>query len=298
MTPLLYISSFKKLIIGILLGYIIVFSLSMITNYIIENSNHRLSKIYSSQHINESIFFIGNSRAVPFTNKNLKNSNKILNLSHNSMNSFEVENIIKALKQKKIGKKKIYIEVTSLIDNDIQCQYSIFYDLKFYFGKKDIEHICKLKFYLQKFFPVSKVNNELFYRVLYYYFFPKQDQLWSNNYKMPISICENPATSPLMLHFFNKKSEKKIYYKSMNLLKVYSDTDTEIYFFLSPVYQKSNLALEMEKNFLNINFKNLVVVNTMLDSKFFKNCDMFADTLHLSLQGLDVILSNELFRDH
>ena len=97
----LYISSFKKLILGIFFGLFVVFIASIITNHFIENSNHRLSKIYSSQSITPSIFYIGNSRAVPFTSENLKTSVKILNLSHNSMNSFEVENIIKAIKKKK-----------------------------------------------------------------------------------------------------------------------------------------------------------------------------------------------------
>jgi len=291
----LYISSFKKLILGIFFGLFVVFIASLITNYFIENSNHRLSKIYSSQSITPSIFYIGNSRAVPFTSENLKTSVEILNLSHNSMNSFEVENIIKAIKKKKTGSKKIYIEVTSLIDENIQCQYSIFYDLKFYFGKQNIEKYCKQKFYLEKLFPIAKLNNELFYRIIYYYFFPKKDQLWINNYQMSKTVCENPKTSELMLHFFNKDAEKKIYKKSMDLLNIYSDSNTEIYFFIAPVYQKKNLALNMEKKFLAISFKNLVKVNTVLNDEYFKNCNMFADTLHLSIRGISAIKNNMIF---
>jgi hypothetical protein len=285
----LYISSFRNLILGVFVGLLFVFVASLITNHIIENSNHRLSKIYSSQSITESVFYIGNSRAVPFSAENLKTSKKILNLSHNSMNSLEVENIIKAVKQKKIESKKIYIEITSLIDDNVQCQYSIFYDLKFYFGKKIIEQSCSKKFYLEKIFPIAKLNNELFYRVVYYYIFPKKDQLWFNNYQMPRTVCENPETSELMVRFFNKKAEKKIYKKSMDLLNIYSDANTEIYFFISPVYQKKNLALEMEKNLLSIGLKNLIKINTVLDEKFFKDCNMFADTLHLSIRGVSLI---------
>jgi hypothetical protein len=113
MNLLLYISSFKKFILGIFFGLFFVFSLSLIANHVIENSNHRLSKIYSSQSITPSIFYIGNSRAVPFTTDNLKTSKTILNLSHNSMNAFEVENIIKAIKQKKTGNKKINLQKES-----------------------------------------------------------------------------------------------------------------------------------------------------------------------------------------
>ena len=75
----------------------------------------------------------------------------------------------------------------------------------------------------------------------------------------------------------------------MDLLNMYSDANTEIYFFISPVYQKKNLALEMEKNLLSIGLKNLIKINTVLNEKFFKDCNMFADTLHLSIRGVSLI---------
>ena len=121
-----YTFNFKKLLVGIFFAFILIFIASIITNYIIENSNHRLSKIYGSQKIESSIFFIGNSRAVPFNKKNLNTRKKILNLSQNSMNSFQVESIIKAIKSKAIDKKVIYVELTSLANFEIQYQYSIF----------------------------------------------------------------------------------------------------------------------------------------------------------------------------
>ena len=130
-------------------GIILIFLASIIVNYIIENSNHRLSKVFSSQKINSSIFFIGNSRAVPFNNKNLNSSKKILNLSQNSMNSFQVENIIKALKSKVPSKKTIYIELTTLANFEIQCQYSIFYNLNYYFEKEKLKKNVKESFFLK-----------------------------------------------------------------------------------------------------------------------------------------------------
>ncbi len=147
MKPHSYTFNFKKLLVGIFFALILVFIGSIITNYIIANSNHRLSKIYSSQKIESSIFFIGNSRAVPFNNKNLDTHKKILNLSQNSMNSFQVENIIKAIKSKSKDKKIIYIELTSLANFEIQCQYSIFFKFSFYFEKKEIKEKCKKKIF-------------------------------------------------------------------------------------------------------------------------------------------------------
>ena len=241
MKPHLYIFNFKKLLIGIFYGLILLYIGSIIVNYIIENSNHRLSKIYSSQKIESSIFFVGNSRAVPFNNKNLNTNKRILNLSQNSMNSFQVENIIKAIKSKVKNKKIIYIELTSLANYEIQCQYSIFFNLNFYYEKDEIAKKCKRKF------------------------------------------------------FFKLNTEKIIHKKTTYLLDKYSDENTKILFFISPVYQKKNFALEMEKNYIKKKFKNLVKLNTMLNNNFFKNCEMFADTLHLSADGVYSIFKNEIF---
>ena len=293
----LYTFSFKNLFFGVSFGIIIIFLGSIIVNYIIENSNHRLSKTFSSQKINSSIFFIGNSRAVPFNNKNLNSSKKILNLSQNSMNSFQVENIIKALKSKVPNKKIIYIELTTLANFEIQCQYSIFYNLKYYSEKEKIREMCKSKYFFEKIIPISKINNELFLRVLYYFFFPEQDQLWTNNYKMTDSVCKNPKTSELMSFFFKKSTEKKIYDKSRYLTNLYSDKNTEILFFISPIYQKKNYALDMENNYIKNNFNNLIRLNSLLDQNFFKNCSMFADTLHLSGDGVYNLSKSKIFNN-
>ena len=295
MKLLLYIFNFKKFLLGMLFGIFVLVLFSFITNYIIKNSNHRLSKIYSAQQIDSSIYFIGNSRGVPFNMQNLKPIKKIFNLSQNSMNSFQIENIIKSIKKKQKINKIIYIEITSLIDDQVQCPYSIFYDLKFYFEKKSIKQECKRKFFFEKYLPVSKINNELFYRVLYYFLFPEKDQLWTNNYKMPKAVCANPKTSDLIQHFFSKDSEIQIYNKSQDLLKLYSDNNTKIFFFISPVYQRENVALEMEKKFLNMKLQNLIKLNSSLNNSFFKNCSMFADTIHLSANGVRAISKSKIF---
>jgi hypothetical protein len=211
------------------------------------------------------------------------------------MNSFQVENILKAVKLKQKNKKIIFIELTSIIDEEIQCQYSIFYNLKFYFGKSDIKKFCKRKFYFEKYIPISKINNELFYRIIYYYFFPDKDQTWTNTYEMPYEVCKNPKTSLLMKHFFSKASIKKMHLNAIKFLKKYSDEKTEIYFFITPVYQQINYALNTEKDFINQNFKKLVAINTLLNDSFFLNCNMFADTLHLSRNGIKSLQKNNIF---
>ncbi len=295
MKLLLYIFNFKSFILGILLAFSIILIGSFLSEFFINKSNHRLSKIFGSQEVDETIFFVGNSRSVPFNSTNLNYSKKILNLSQNSMNSFQVENILKAVKEKQKNKKIIFIELTSIIDNKIQCQYSIFYDLKFYFGKSEIQKFCKKNYYLEKFVPISKINNELFYRIIYYYFFPEKDQIWTNNYKMQSEICRDPKTSHLMSHFFDRESVKKMQENANKLLENYSDNNTEIYYFIAPIYQKINYALNTEEELLRNGFDKLVRLNTLLSNSFFSNCNMFADTLHLSRNGLVALRKNNIF---
>lgn len=295
MKHLLFTSNFKKILLGLFLSLIVILFGSVIVNYIIENSGHRLSKLYSKQKINSSVFFIGNSRSVPFNSENLSSNREIFNLSQNSLNSFQIENIIKSIKQKRIKETTIFIELTSIIDQKVQCQYSIFYDLKYYFEKKDISKKCSRKLFFERLVPISKINNELFYRLLYYFIFPEKDQNWTNTYEMPETVCRNPKGSTLMKHFFDDESKIKIINKAAQLTSLYSDNNTKIYFFISPVYQKKNYSLIMERDLYKNKFANLVLLNQSLSDSFFNNCDMFADTLHLSLKGINKINEKKIF---
>ena len=87
-----------------------------------------------------------------------------------------------------------------------------------------------------------------------------------------------------------------MYKISTELTKKYSDSNTKIFFFIAPVYQNSNPALNMEKIFLEKKLKNLIKFNILLDEKFFKNCNMFTDTLHLSISGV-VAVKKIIFSD-
>tara|TARA_B110000503_G_C7020376_1_gene359510 strand:- start:149 stop:796 length:648 start_codon:yes stop_codon:yes gene_type:complete len=211
------------------------------------------------------------------------------------MNFFELNNILKSITQKINRKKIIYIELTALTEEKVQCQYSVFYDLKFYYGKKNIKEKCRLKFLLEYAIPISKINNEIFFRILYYYLFPNRDQAWTNNYKMNNSICTNPKNSSLIEFFFSESSQKLMMERSKYLLESYTDNNTKIFFFITPVYQKINHALEVEKKLLMNNFKNLIKLNTLLDKNFFNNCNMYADTIHLSKEGVTILKNKNTF---
>lgn len=294
----LYTSSFSKknLFLGILLSLLIILFISYIVNFIIQNSSYRLSMIYGSHNLNYKNYFLGNSRSVPFNQKNLNHINYVYNLSHNSMNYFEVENIIKTIKKKQPENKNIFIEITSLIHNDIQCQYSIFSHLNFYPSKKNIIDFCKKKFFLEKFFPIIKVNDEIFYRVFYYFVFPKKDQEWSNNYAMPKSTCDEPNITPFLESIIDINSIKIMKTRAEKLDKLYSDNITRIFFYITPVYSKTNYALNIEKELLKNSPKNFLRLNSLLNKNFYKDCNMFADTLHLSKSGVSMV-DKILFHD-
>ena len=82
--------------------------------------------------------------------------------------------------------------------------------------------------------------------MLYYFFFPEKDQLWTNNYKMTNAVCNNPKTSELM-NFFLKSTEKEIYNKSKYIADLYSDKNTEILFFYFSYLSKKKLCARYGK---------------------------------------------------
>ena len=119
-------SNLHKFILGLSCGIILILIFSITINSIIKNSNFRLSRIFSENKLlNYNIFYIGNSRAVSLNEVTLDNK-KIFNASYNSLNYHEVENILYSLKEKNITRPTIYIELTSLIDDNLECRFSIF----------------------------------------------------------------------------------------------------------------------------------------------------------------------------
>jgi hypothetical protein len=112
---------------------------------------------------------------------------------------------------------------------------------------------------------------------------------------MPDTICSNPKIGPLIEYYLSKEGVKRMYENSQNLLNKYSDNKTEILFFITPFYQKENFALSLEEIFLQKKIKNLIQLNSLIDKDFFKKCEMFTDTLHISVSGLRTIKNSNIF---
>ena len=92
--------NFKIFLKGIASGLILIYLGSFFVNYIIKNSEFRFSLIFSDQKLsNYDVFFLGNSRSVSFNKYTLQKPN-IFNLSYNSINYNELNDILFALNKK------------------------------------------------------------------------------------------------------------------------------------------------------------------------------------------------------
>lgn len=281
--------NFKTFLKGIATGLVLIYLSSFFVNYIIKTSEFRFSVIFSDQKLNNyDVFFLGNSRSVSFNKYTLQKPN-ILNLSYNSINYNELRDILFALNKKFKKKPLIYIELTSLIYDNTECRFTIFTHLENYKSSKDLEQNCKFQFYMEKIFPISKVKNEIFLRIFYYSIFKDRDQKWYNNYKMPEKTCLDGNLSIFAKEIIKEKNQKKILLKAKKILEKYPENN--IKFFLTPIFsKKTNYALDIENKIKNvIGEKNFLVINKNLPKKFYKDCEMFADSLHLSLKGVKSI---------
>ncbi len=283
-------SNFTKFILGISGGIFIILIFSLVINFIIEKSNFRLSRIFSENKLsNFNIFFLGNSRSVSFNKLTLEN-NEVFNISYNSLNYYEVKKILDALKDKNINDSTIYIELTSLIYDNIECRFTIFSNLNHY-NHKNSEH-CKYELLLQKFLPISKVKNEIFLRILYYTFYRNEDQKWKNNYIMPHKTCEEGNLSPFAKKIISDESKDNMILRAQEIIKKYNQFN--IKFFITPIFnKKENYALELENEFIkNLNLNNIISINNKIDKSFYMDCNLFADNLHLSNEGIKKIKFN------
>lgn len=284
--------NFKIFLKGIASGLILIYLGSFFVNYIIKTSEFRFSHIFSGQKVsNYDIFFLGNSRSVSFNKYTLQKSN-IFNLSYNSINYNELKDILFALNKKSENDSIIYIELTSLIYDNTECRFTIFTHLKNYKSSKDLKQNCKFKFYIEKIFPISKVKNEIFLRIFYYSIFKDRDQKWFNNYKMPEKTCSNGNLSIFAKEIIKEKNQKKMLLKAIKILEEYPDQN--IKFFLTPIFSKNiNYALDIENKIKNeIGEEHFFIINSNLPKNFYKDCKMFADSLHLSLKGIKSIRFN------
>lgn len=283
----IFSSNLSKFILGISSGIFLILLCSVIINLIIEKSNFRFSRIFSEKKLsNFNVFFLGNSRSVSLNRITLENDN-IFNISYNSLNYYEVKKILGALEHKSLNDATIYIELTSLIYDNVECRFTIFSNLIHYDNK--FSDKCKYELLLQRFLPISKVKNDIFLRILYYTFYRNEDQKWQNNYIMPEKTCLEGNLSPFAKKIISIESKENMIIRANEIIRKYNQFN--IKFFITPIFnKKKNYALELENEFLkSFNPNKIVPINNKNDELFYMNCDLFADNLHLSGEGIKKI---------
>ena len=66
------------------------------------------------------------------------------------------------------------------------------------------------------------------------------------------------------MNFFFKKAQKKKFIINQNILQIYIQIKKQKFYFLFLLFiKKKNYALDMENNYINNNFNNLIKLNSL-----------------------------------
>lgn len=284
----LFIFVFKTFLSFFIISFLFIF----VFNFLLNNSNFRLNKIFTNFDIAEQNLILGNSRSV-ILNKELFNNEDILNLSFNEFNG---ETIIESLssldKFGNLSDKNIFIEISSLIGGEVDCRLKLYY---FYKGlKKNILRKCYKFPSIAKIFFINHYNSEILSRILYYYLFPNLDQKWgTSSRQINAENCKNNQLNNLNENYYQdlfKSDEKYKIIENIQLIKKNFEKDNnKIYFFFMPSLNNEKISKSFENLIPN---ENKILLNKYQNSKYYSNCSNFKDRLHISDKGAKKI-SNE-----
>ena len=147
---------------------------------------------------------------------------KILNLSYNELSYETAIMLIDVLKQKSIDNQKVLIEITSLQEGPINCDFMIYSNLKF-FDKSKFKK-CKNYNFPFNILNLVKVNSEIFQRILI-----EETLSLKKIPKITLSkkICENNSVP------YNKyyKNENNLFFLEKSINKIDKDLRVTNYFY-------------------------------------------------------------------
>ena len=199
------------------------------------------------------------------------------------------ENLVQILEaiEKKSLDSNIFIEITSLIDEEYNCSYHIFVSHE-YFNKETLKKKCKTEYLLSYYLPIYKLNSELFYRTFFYYFHKKKDQSFVSGNNQDKSICDNNSNGFYDLIISNVQILKHINNKLDIIENKFSNL--KIKFFILPYHKASYEFLKtFELDLKNRYNDSVLLLNQKIDKNFYINCENFLDRIHLSKKGIKEI---------
>lgn len=300
---LLYIFNFKNIYFKIFLMFAIFLFLNFITFLgifaITNNSDFRISKIFTNKLPFKNSYFLGNSKTVQL---NSSLNNEIYSLGYNGFNYKDINEIFKRIKNQLEPDSKLFIEVSSLkklSEPGILClsYINILFDL-----------ICnnkKTSFY-NSFFSLNSFMKDLSIRNIYYLF--KKDQSKINSKVLEKNTCENFKSSLTESKNFDEQIEE-IYQLKLDLIidgivefhnNLSEKEKNKVYYYFSPttynlkyydffnnyIYFSSKIKIGKEK-FNKEKFRYL-----KLKSSYDDFCNIFFDNIHLNFNGSKQILKN------
>lgn len=282
MKKLLYTFSFKNFIFNFLVILIFFYLLQLIfLKEIFKNSGFRLNKVFNGDYNDVENIILGNSRSYSLSFYSDKKKN--LNFSFNEMTFQNLEQILNAI-EKKSTKSNIFIEITSLLDEEYNCSYHTFI-LHEFFDLEILKKKCKMEYYLSTYLPFFRVNSLLFYRTVYYYFNPNKDQSFVSGDIYDKSICTNNKKG-IYDFIFSKENFLDKTSKKLELIKN-NFSNLKINFFVLPYHKASSNLIKDLESFLNEEYNNNeLLLNQGLNQNFYNDCENFLDRIHLSKKGI------------
>lgn len=194
-----------------------------------------------------------------------------------------IEQILQAIQNKSID-YKVYIEITSLIDENYNCTYHIFNFHK-YFDNKIVKENCKIEYILTNYIPLYQFNSELFYRLLYYTIFKNDDQSYVSSDIYDKTLCKNNKIGFYNYIFLNRKTQYELIEKVKKIEKKFPTLNLR--FFILPYHKGSKKLLkDFENEIYKKVSKKIIYLNRDIDNNFYNDCENFSDRLHLSKKGI------------
>ena len=117
-----------------------------------------------------------------------------------------------------------------MIHSNVECRFTIFTHLENFIDRKNLEQNCKTQFFLEKFFPLTKVKNEIFLRILYYSIFKNRDQKWYNNYTIPEKTCLEGKLSPFAEQIIKNENQNSMILNAKNNIKRKPKSENKVFY--------------------------------------------------------------------
>ena len=250
-------------------------------------SDFRFSKIYKdSESCEFDAVCFGNSRGVnSFYTPSINNKNlSFYNFSYNGLNIENISALLKDFVDSKNKSNHVFIEISTIFNSNKKNSFS---KLNLYSSisnriAENIKDKDKKLYLTNRFLPIFKYNNELFYRALYY--LNKSDQNWVNEYNISNALINEVNEMKEFEIQLNKNDLKEL----KNLLDFLEFNNINCTLYIAPYlanyrHKISNYDSIIKKVTTSLNY-NVLDFSLLLD-----DYSCFADRVHTNKKGATIV---------